>query len=149
MSSTARKTKCAANQDGMVCFLLDVRGRASQHYLRVWSYSKNKEIDLPYRYRGKVLTRDETPESKKWAAVSVVRWLANKETLWTKPKLPALVPEFCRQSAPDLRTEQEKIDDGERALAQYVVDQANKYLTLPGQHLQDGKGDARNGAIFA
>lgn len=146
----ARQTKYAANRDGMVCLVLDVRGQARATSLQVFSYSKGLVVNLPRRARnGRELVRVETPEAKRWAAVSVPRWLANAEGLYGKPPLPALVSGFCREAAPDLRTQQQKMDDGERELAQYVVDQANKYRRLPGQTLQGGKGDLRNGAIFA
>jgi hypothetical protein len=150
MTSTARQTKYAADHDGMVCVLVDVRSRARPHVLLVWSYSKNEIVKLPYRYRnGRELTRVETPEAKRWAAVSMPRWLANDRGLHGRPDLPAPLSGFCASATPDTRTEQQKIDDGERDLAQYVVEQANKYRKLPGQTFQGGKGDARNGAIMA
>lgn len=155
MPPAARRTRYAADTDGMVCLLLDVRGRARANTIQVYSYSKGCIVSLPTgNYRtgpkaGRPIIRDETPNAKRWAAISVPRWLAQAEGLYGKPELPALVPDFCRQATDDTRTDQQKRDDGERALAQYVVDRENRCRRLPGQRLQDGKTDLRNGSMFA
>jgi hypothetical protein len=138
MPSTAKRTRYASDADGMVCLLLDIRGRANQHNLHVWSYAKGCVVNLPYRYRtgkmaGRALTTILTPEAKRWGAVLVPRWLANDRGLHAKPPLPPIVPEFCRQRTVDTRTAQERRDDGERALAEYVVSRQNKYRKMPSQ----------------
>jgi hypothetical protein len=148
--STATRTRYAADTDGLVCLLLDIRGQARPNSLQVFSYSKGRVVSLPRRRRdGRELIRNETPNAKRWAAVSVPRWLAQAEGLYGKPDLPPVVPGFCRQASADTRSDQEKRDDGERALAQYVVDHQNKYRKLPGQSLSSFKADRRNANIFA
>jgi hypothetical protein len=150
MPSAARRTRYAADTDGMVCLLLDLRGQARQSSLQVFSYSKGRVVNLPRRRRdGRELVRIETPTAKRWAAVSVVRWLANAEGLWGKPQLPPVMSGFCREYCTDMRTPQMIRDDGERELAQSVVDYANRYRKLPGQRLGNNKDDRRNGAMFA
>jgi hypothetical protein len=152
---TALKTRYAADTDGMVCLLLDIRSQARPNSLLVFSYSKGRVVSLPTgAYKsgpkaGRAIIRNETPNAKRWAAVSVPRWLANSEGLYGKPNLPPVMSEFCREHCTDMRTPQMKQDDAERALAQYVVDHENKYRKLPGERLQDGKSDLRNGSIFA
>lgn len=149
MAGNAR-TRYASDTDGMVCLLLDVRGQARPNSLQVYSYSKGKVVSLPMKFRnGRDLIRIETPDAKRWAAVSVPRWLINKEGLYGKPDLPPIVPGFCLQSAIDPRSAQQIRDDGERALAEYIVSRENKYRKLPGQRLAPGKADRRNGAIMA
>jgi hypothetical protein len=149
MPSTAKRTRYAAADDGLVCLLLDIRGQARPNSLQVFSYSKNRVINLPRRRRdGRDLIRIETPEAKRWAAVSVPRWLANSEGLHGKPDLPPVETEFCRQTHADERTEQQKRDDHERSLAQFVVDQQNKYRRLPGQRWGFTQSDFRSGRIF-
>lgn len=146
MPNTAKRTRYAAAYDDWICLLLDVRGQASPYNLLVWSYGKNAAVKLSYKYRnGKPMIRNETPESKRWCAVSVPRWLANKEGLHGKPDLPAVETEFCRASHEDTRTEQQKRDDHERSLAQFVVDHQNKYTKLPGQRWGMAKSDYSNG----
>lgn len=149
MPSRARQTRYAADDDGMVCLLLDVRSRARPNYIRVFSYTKGELVNLPYRRRdGRDLIKIDTPDAKRWAAISVPRWLANKEALHGKPDLPDVMSNFCRQQTVDTRTDQEQRDDAERALAQYVVDRENRYRRLPGQHITSVKGDRRNANIF-
>ena len=150
MPSTTTRTRYAADTDGMVCLLLDVRGKVSPYSLLIWSYGKNKLVKLSYRYRnGRELIRDETPEAQRWAAVSVPRWLANREGLYGKPNLSPVMAGFCRDLCTDMRTPRMIHDDGERELAEFIVSEKNRYRKLPGQRLQDGKTDRRNGGIFA
>ena len=150
MPSTALRTKYAADTDKMICLVLDVRGRASETHLLVWSYTKNKAVKLPYRYRnGAEITRIETPELTRWCAVSVRSWLATAEGLHGKPDLPPVMSELCRQNSYDMRTPRMIREEGERAIAEYVVSQQNKYRRLPGQRLHNLKGDRRNANIFA
>jgi hypothetical protein len=150
MPSTARRTRYAADTDGMVCLLLDIRGQARAQSLQVFSYSKGRVVNLPRRQRnGRPIIKIETPEAKRWAAVSVPRWLALAEGLYGKPDLPPIMTEFCREHCTDMRTPEMIRDEGERALAQYIVDRENRYRRLPGQRLQDGRSDLRNGAAFA
>ncbi len=147
--NAARQTRYAVDDDGMVCLLLDVRGQARPNSLQIYSYSKGKVVDLPRKRRdGRDLIRIETLEAKRWAAVSVPRWLANAEGLHGKPELPAIVPGFCRQQTVDARTDQERRDDAERALAQYIVDQQNKYRRFPGKRWGFTQGEARSARIF-
>jgi hypothetical protein len=144
MPSTIRKTRYAADRDGMVCLLLDVRGQARAQSLQVYSYSKGAVVNLP-RSQIKI----ETENAKRWAAVSVPRWLAQREGLYGKPELPAIPTGFSLTKLGDTRTIDQKRDDAERELAQYVVDQQNRYRCLPGQRLHSPKGDRRNASIFA
>ena len=144
MTAPARKTRYAADRDGIVCLLLDIRGQARAHSLQVYSYSKSKVVNLP-RSQIKI----ETENAKRWAAVSVPRWLAQREGLHGKPDLPPVMSAFCREHCTDMRTPQMIRDDGERKLAEYIVDQQNRYRRLPGERLSDGKSDLRNGAIFS
>jgi hypothetical protein len=144
MPAALKRTRYAADRDGIVCLLLDIRGQARAYSLQVFSYSKGAVVNLP-RSQIKI----ETENAKRWAAVSVPRWLAQREGLYGRPELPVLMPEFCREHSYDMRTPQMMREDAERGLAQYVVDQKNRYRRLPGERLQDGKSDVRNGAIFA
>lgn len=149
MTSAATRTRHASNTDGMVCLLLDVRGRARANTIQVFSYSKGRVVSLPAgNYRsgpktGRPIIRNETPNAHRWAAISVPRWLAVAEGLYGKPDLPPVMNAFCREHCTDMRTPQMIRDDAERALAQFIVDRANLYAK------QDGKSDYRNGAIFA
>lgn len=140
----ASRTRYAADTDGMVCLLLDIRGQARPNSLQVFSYGWRRTVSLPRK-----LIRVETPEAKRWSAVSVPRWLANREGLHGRPDLAPVMTAFCREHSTDMRTPQMIRDDAERSLAQYVVDQENKYRKLPGQTLQPGKSDLRNANIFA
>jgi hypothetical protein len=150
MPSSATRTKYAADTDGMVCLLLDIRGQARPNSLQVFSYSKGRVVSLPRRRRdGRDLIRIETPDAKRWSAISLPRWLAQAEGLYGKPELPPIMSGFCREFTTEIRTPQMIRDDAERELAQYIVDRENKYRKLPGQRLQDGKADLRNGAMFA
>jgi len=144
MPSTARQTKYAADRNGPICLLLDVRGQAREHSLQVYSYGKRKVVSIPRK-----MIRLETEGVKRWAAVTVPRWLANAEGLHGMPELPPVMSGFCRDRTVDTRTDIEKRDDAERALAQYVVDQENKYRPSPGRRLTNFKGDRRNANIFA
>lgn len=144
------RTKYAAATDEMICLLLDIRGQAKPHSLLVWSYKYQQIVKLPYFYRnGRPLIRNETPDAKRWAAISVPRWLVNRECLHTLPNLPPVMSEFCREHCSDMRTPQMIRDDGERELAEFVVERENRHRRLPGQRWEGGKGDRRNGAIFA
>src|SRR5258708_33180788 len=150
MPSSATRTKYAADTDGTVCLLLDIRGQARPNSLQVFSYSKDRVVSLPRRRRdGRELIRVETPDAKRWAAISLPRWLAQAEGLYGKPELPALMSGFCREHSTDMRSPQMIRDDAERELAQYIVDRENKYRKLPGQTLNSFKGDRRNANIFA
>lgn len=142
--SAVRKTRYAADRDGMICLLLDIRGQARAYSLQVFSYSKGAVVNLP-RSQIKI----ETENAKRWAAVSVPRWLAQREGLYGKPELPAVVTGFCLAKTGDTRTAIQKRDDAERSLAQYVVDERNKYRLLPGQRLNSHKADRFNGHLFA
>lgn len=146
MTSAVKQTRYAADRDKMVCLLLDIRGRAREHTIQVFSYSKGRIVNLPRRYRngvraGQDAIRIETPEAKRWAAVSVPTWLANAEGLYGKPALPPLQTGFTQQFHEDNRTDQEKRDDAERSLAQFVVDRENRYRRLPGQRAGFSKRD--------
>jgi hypothetical protein len=144
MPATARLTRYAADRNGLICLLLDVRGQARQQSLQVYSYSKSKVVSLPRK-----LIRIETENAKRWAAVSVPRWLANAEGLHGKPEMPPVMSGFCRQQAADTRTDIQKRDDAERELAQYIVDRENRYRRLPGQRMGSFKKDRLNANIFA
>ncbi len=148
--TTATRTRYAADTDGMVCLLLDIRGQARPNSLQVFSYSKGRMVSLPRKRRdGRELIRNETPDARRWAAVSVPRWLAQAEGLYGKSNLPPVMPEFCRESCTDMRTPQMVRDDAERALAEYVVSQQNRYRKLPGQRLDSFKFDRGSGGAFA
>jgi hypothetical protein len=147
--STAARTRYAADTDGMVCLLLDIRGQARPNSLQVFSYSKGRVVSLPRRRRdGREIVRIETPNAKRWAAVSVPRWLALAEGLYGKPELPPVMTDFCREHSTDMRTPQMIRDDAERSLAQYVVESENRYRKLPGQVAGFSKLDYVSGRAF-
>lgn len=149
MMTALKRTRYATDTDGMICLLLDIRGQARPNSLQVFSYSQGKVVNLPRRQRdGRDLIRIETPEAKRWAAVSVPRWLANREGLHGKPDLQPVMSGFCRQFTPDTRTAQERIDDGERSLAEYVVSRENKYRRTPDQRAGFSKRDYISGRAF-
>lgn len=146
---TVARTKYAADRYKMICVLADVRGRASDTHLLVWSYTKSELVKLPYFYRsGATLTRDETPAAKRWAAVSVPTWLANAEGLHGKPDLPPIMSGFCRDHCYDMRTPAMVRDEAERALAQGIVDYENRHRRLPGQHVGFSRSDYVSGRAF-
>lgn len=141
----ALQTRWAADRDGLICVLLEVRGNAREHSLQVWSYGKKKVVSLPRR-----LIQIETDiTNKRWAAISVPRWLANTEGLHGRPDLHPVATGFCLAKGGDARTDQQKQDDAERSMAQWVVDHKNKYKRLPGQRWNSHKTDRRNGNIFS
>jgi hypothetical protein len=147
---TARTpTRYAADRDGKICLLLDVRGQARDRTLQVFSYGMNEVVSIPrFKWDSRIpLITIETPQAKRWAAVTVPRWYRNKYGLFEPPLAPVMSG-FCRQNIVDARADHEKRDDAERSLAQYVVDSENKYRRLPGQHLPDVKADRRNANIF-
>jgi hypothetical protein len=149
------RTKYASDREGPICLLLDVRGNAREkNTLQVWSYSKGCIVKLPRYYktgpnRGRPIIEIVSRDAVRWNAVSVPRWLARAEGLYGKPDLPPIVTNFCREATADVRTPQQKSDDAERELAQYLVDRENRYRVLPGQRRSSPRADARNGAISA
>ncbi|MBR1230236.1 hypothetical protein JQ600_35665 [Bradyrhizobium sp. AUGA SZCCT0176] len=144
MPSAVRRTKYAAATDAMVCLMLDIRGRARENSLQAYSYGLKKVVNLPRK-----LIVIETPDARRWAAISVPRWLINREMLWSKPDLPPIMSAFCRDRSYDMRTPTMIRDEGERALAEYIASQQNKYRLLPGQHLSNHKFDRFSGNAFA
>lgn len=149
MASAAKRSRYASDSDGMVCLVLDVRSRARPNFIQVFSYTKGKTVNLPYRRRdGRDLIRLETPDAKRWAAISVPRWLANKEALHGKPIQPPEHTGFTAQFHEDTRTHQQKRDDHEREMAQFVVDRENRHRLTPGKRRNDFKVDRRNANIF-
>jgi len=142
MASTATRTRYAADRDGRVCLLVDVRGRARENSLQVYSYGQGRVVSLPRK-----LIRDETPNAKRWGAVSVPRWLINREGLWS-PNLPPVMSAFCREHSYDMRTPQMIRDEGERGIAEWIVSDRNKYRRLPGQNWGASKADYANGRAF-
>lgn len=154
MGNTALRTKYAADTHGMICLLLDIRGQARPNSLQVWSNGKGCIVSLPRFYAngsraGQPIIRIETENAKRWAAVSVPRWLMHREALYGDPDLQPVMTEFCRAHCTGMRTPQMARDDAERSLAEYVVAQENKYRRLPGEFWTSVKGERRNAAIFA
>lgn len=146
MGATATRTRYAADTDGMVCLLLDIRGQARPNSLQVFSYTKGHVVSLPLTYRtgpkaGQPIIKNETPNAKRWAAVSVPRWLMNAEGLYKSANLEPVMPDFCRTHCTDMRTPQMIHDDGERKLAECIVELENKYRRLPGQYAGMTKRD--------
>lgn len=136
MTAATRAQARFDERGDLVCLLLDIRGQARAQSLQVFSYSKGRVVNLPrFKRGGGAIIRIETPDAKRWAAVSVPRWLAAAEGLYGKPDLPPVMTEFCRERCTDMRTPQMIHDDGERELAEYIVDRENKYRRLPGQTL--------------
>ena len=127
MPALARQTKYAQNRDGMICVLCDVRGQARPASIQVWSHSNKKIVDLP-RSRVKI----ETPDARRWMAISMPRWLMNREALWYAPE--PVMNDFCRANSTDIRTPQQIVDDAERSIAQYEVTRANRYRRTPDNH---------------
>jgi hypothetical protein len=144
MPSSRLKTRYAADRDGLVCLLLDVRGNAREFSIQVYSPGKKRVVNLPRK-----AVQVETPDNKRWTAISVPRWLANTEGLYGNPDLHPVPTGFCLAKTGDTRTDQQKQDDAERSMAQWVVDHKNKYKRLPGQRWNSHKADRRNGNIFS
>lgn len=106
-----------------ICILADIRGDdPNRKSIQIWSYGHGKVINLP---RSKIL-RNFTPGAKAWAAITVPRWLVNAERLWGGPTEP-------------------NGEDGERRIAEYVVDRENKYTRRPGQRASTGGYDLDGG----
>lgn len=124
MGALARQTKYAQNRDGMICVLCDVRGQARQASIQVWSHSKKQTVSLP-----RSLVKIETPDAKRWMAISMPRWLMNREALWYAPE--PVMSGFCRANSTDMRTPHQIADDAERAIAQYEIDRINRYRRTP------------------
>lgn len=154
MPAAATRTKYAADRDKMVCLMLDIRGQARSQSLQVFSYSKKCLVNLPTgNYRtgpniGCPIIRNETPSARRWAAVSVPRWLALREGLYGKPDLPPIMSGFCRDHCYDMRTPAMVRDEAERALAQGIVDYENRHRRLPGQHVGFSRSDYVSGRAF-
>lgn len=127
----AKPSRTASATSDMLCLLLDVRGNARPQSLQVWSYAKGKVVNLP-----RSLIRMETPNAKRWHAVTVPRWLMTREGLYHPHD--RVMTDFCRGAAPDERSEQEKRDDAEKSLAQTACDMSNRYRRLPGQRIIGG-----------
>ena len=140
MPSARFQTRYAADRNGPICLLLDVRGQARDRTIEVYSYGKRKVVSIPRK-----CIRIETEGTKRWAAVTVPRWLANVEGLHGRPDLHPVMSGFCRDKLGVKLTQ----DDAERELAQFVVDQQNRFRRLPGQHLNSHKRDRFNANIFA
>ena len=102
MPSTARQTKYAADRNGPICLLLDVRGQAREHSLQVWSYGKRRVVSIPRK-----VIRIETPDNQRWLAVTVPRrvpvlpqvptmaeagYPAVETTVWNGVLVPAKTP---------------------------------------------------------
>lgn len=134
MVALARQTRYAANREGTICVLCDVRGQARPASIQVWSHTRGKVTSLP-----RSLIKIETPDSKRWLAISMPRWLMNREALWYSPE--PVMPAFCRESAPETRTHQQIVDDAERSIAQYAVERANRYRRTPDNRAAIGGGD--------
>ncbi len=139
MMTPRRQTKYAADRNGPICLLLDVRGQARERTLEVYSYGKGKVVSIPRK-----VINIETSGTR-WAAVTVPRWLANAEGLHGRPDLPPVATGFLREKQGIQLT----ADDAERSLAQYVVDQQNRNRRVHGQRWGSFKADRRNGNIFA
>lgn len=144
MPAAVKRTRYAADRNGPICLLLDVRGQARDATIQVYSYGKGKIVSIPRK-----VIKIETEGAMRWAAVTVPRWLANAEGLHGKPEFAAVPAGFSLAKLGDTRSQQQKRDDAERSLAQYIVDQQNKYRRLPGQRLNSHKADRRNGHLFA
>ena len=140
MPSARLQTRYAADRNGPICLLLDVRGQARDRTIQVYSYGKKKVVSIPRK-----CIRIETEGAKRWAAVTVPRWLANVEGLHGRPDLQPVMSGFCRDKQGIKLTR----DDAERELAQFVVDQQNRHRRLPGQLPGNFKADRRNANIFA
>lgn len=144
MPNASRQTRYAADRNGPICLLLDVRGQARDTTLQVYSYGKRRVVSIPRK-----MIRIETPDALRWAAITVPRWLANAEGLHGRPDLPPVMSGFCRLHAPDQRTVDMVREDAERSIAELIVSQQNRYRRLPGQRLSSHKADRFNGNIFA
>lgn len=127
MPALARSTKYAQNRDAMICVLCDVRGQARATSIQIWSYSKKQVVSLP-----RSLVRLETPGTKRWMAISMPRWLMNREALWYAPT--PVMSGFCRANSTDTRTPQQAADDAERSIAQDATERANRYRRTPENH---------------
>lgn len=143
-------TRYASDSDGLVCLLLDIRGNARDRTLEVFSYGKGEVVSIPrFKWASRIpQIKIETPDAKRWAAVTVPRWYRNKYGLFA-PDLPPIDTGFCQQFKIETRTDQQKRDDAERDLAQYIVKRENKYRRLEGQRWNAFKSDRRNGNIFS
>lgn len=136
MPALARQTKYAQNHSGMICVLCDVRGQARRASIQVWSHSKKQTISLP-----RSLVKIETPDARRWMAISMPRWLMNREALWCAPE--PVMSGFCRANSHDTRTPQQIVDDAERSIAQYEVTLANRYRRTP-----DNRADVIGGETW-
>jgi len=97
-----------------VCILADVRvNDPARKSVQVWSYGRKRIVNLP-----RSLIRNHTHEAQHWAAISLPRWLVNKELLWDEP-----------EAAEGVDAE----PNSERRTAEYVVGRENKYVLRPGQ----------------
>jgi hypothetical protein len=140
MPRIVRQTRYAADRDGPICLLLEVRGDAREHSLQVYSYGKKQVVNLPRK-----LIRVETAGANRWAAITVPRWLANREGLHGNPDHAPVMSGFCRDKLGVSMTP----DDAERAMAQFVVDHQNRYRRRQGQSWSTFKADRRNANIFS
>lgn len=98
----------------MICILADVRG-VRPASLQVWCETTQKVVNLP-----RSLMRIQTIHAKRCFAISLPRWLVDKEHLWTEPKFEG------------------DCDPAEINLAKYAATSENRYVQMPGQRTSIG-----------
>jgi hypothetical protein len=103
-----------------VCILADIRDQSKPASVQVWSYGKEKIVNLP-----RSVLKVHTPRSVKWWAISLPRWLADREGLWGGE--PAAIG-----------------GDAERAEAESIIALKNRTILRPGQRMTGSTGMARS-----
>jgi hypothetical protein len=130
-----RYSRSKKTRNEPICILADVRGESAGAW-RVYSWTTKKLVNLP-----KSLIEMHTKGARRWHAISVPRWLVNKEGLWSAPVCPPPRSEDCT----DMRTMEMMRDEGDIEIARYLVADKNKYTPLPGQRMSVGGGDLDGG----
>ncbi|MDB5618538.1 hypothetical protein [Tardiphaga sp.] len=97
-----------------VCILADVRDQSRPASVQVYSYGKEKIINLP-----RSIMTVHTPRATHWWAVSIPRWLVDKEGLWGGE--PAADP-----------------GDAERIAASRIIKFENRDVMRPGDRTHSG-----------
>lgn len=108
-----------------VCVVCDLREYARPNSIQVWSHGKKAMVSLP---RKLIWIESGMDLPAKWIAVTMPRWLASREKLWSHDgSIPGLY---------------EMDDQDSLRAAMSLARIHNRYTLLPGQQFAPSGGDA-------
>lgn len=138
-AATARRTRYAANLPAKICVLVELAEPAKTHGVTILTNTPEGRQFLAFKTRNPIADVTlETEGAKRWAAITMTRWLRNK----VKPRgctLPPVMTEWCRAQTIDTRSDSERWDDNERARAEYAVKSNNRGRLDDGQRWAESK----------